>query len=521
MNAIRPFAIGGRMAAAVLMMVALLSVASARSVKAATPVPAYVVTSLGTLGGSFCSGFTGQNSFATAVNESGHAAGGSCKFFGFFQPAIGAFARTSGAPLDLGVAGAAYGINDAGEIVGGSGSPDFEASGTAFVWRAGVLTSLGPVLGGFSRAFDINNLGQVVGLRGSGAIDRWRAFRYDSASGVVTDLGTLGGTFRSTATAANDVGQIAGWASLANENTFHAFRWDHGVMTDLGTLGGQHSFAHGLNVDGHVVGHSWVSGGEHAFLWHDGVMTDLGTLGGSSSVAWGINDRGDVVGAAATSAAGTHAFVWQNGEMRDLNDLVAVDSGWMLREARAINSRGQIVGTGRFAGEERAFLLTPVADVTAPTLVVPDDVTVAATGSGGVVVTYAASATDDSDPHPAITCTPPSGAIFPIGTTSVTCTATDASGNTASESFDVHVTGAAEQLASLALDVSGLGPGTSLIDKLRAAQVSLGAGDLRQACAILTAFGKQVAAQAGKTLTGEQAETLAVRSTRIKAVLAC
>jgi len=36
-------------------------------------------------------------------------------------------------------------------------------------------------------------------------------------------------------------------------------------------------------------------------------------------------------------------------------------------------------------------------------------------------------------------CTPPSGTFFPIGTTKVTCTATDSSGNTASASFDVTV----------------------------------------------------------------------------------
>jgi hypothetical protein len=38
-----------------------------------------------------------------------------------------------------------------------------------------------------------------------------------------------------------------------------------------------------------------------------------------------------------------------------------------------------------------------------------------------------------------VTCDPASGSEFPIGTTTVGCTATDAHGNTASGSFPVDV----------------------------------------------------------------------------------
>ena len=37
-------------------------------------------------------------------------------------------------------------------------------------------------------------------------------------------------------------------------------------------------------------------------------------------------------------------------------------------------------------------------------------------------------------------CTPPSGSLFPLGTTTVNCTATDAAGNTATGAFKVKVT---------------------------------------------------------------------------------
>ncbi len=58
---------------------------------------------------------------------------------------------------------------------------------------------------------------------------------------------------------------------------------------------------------------------------------------------------------------------------------------------------------------------------------VPADITTTASGPNGAVVTYAPPIAVDEDgaSSPSVTCTPPSGATFPIGTTAVTCTATD------------------------------------------------------------------------------------------------
>ena len=53
--------------------------------------------------------------------------------------------------------------------------------------------------------------------------------------------------------------------------------------------------------------------------------------------------------------------------MEDLNDLIPAGSGWVLVEARGINYRGQIVGTGSINGHAHAFLLTPeITAVPAP-----------------------------------------------------------------------------------------------------------------------------------------------------------
>jgi HYR domain len=81
----------------------------------------------------------------------------------------------------------------------------------------------------------------------------------------------------------------------------------------------------------------------------------------------------------------------------------------------------------------------PPPDVTPPTLNLPGEITVEATDASGTNVSYSATASDDRDPNPTVTCTPSSGSFFPVGTTTVNCQATDASGNVATGSFLVHV----------------------------------------------------------------------------------
>jgi hypothetical protein len=75
-----------------------------------------------------------------------------------------------------------------------------------------------------------------------------------------------------------------------------------------------------------------------------------------------------------------------------------------------------------------------------PIITVPADKTVEATSANGAVVTYAASATDDFDSSVTVSCSPTTGSIFAIGTTTVQCSATDSAGNAAiQKSFKVTV----------------------------------------------------------------------------------
>src|SRR5258708_3150632 len=78
-------------------------------------------------------------------------------------------------------------------------------------------------------------------------------------------------------------------------------------------------------------------------------------------------------------------------------------------------------------------------DTTGPGITGPGPITRTATSSNGATVVYSVSASDPDDAVASLTCVPPSGSTFPIGTTTVTCTAADTHGNTNSANFTVHV----------------------------------------------------------------------------------
>ena len=89
-----------------------------------------------------------------------------------------------------------------------------------------------------------------------------------------------------------------------------------------------------------------------------------------------------------------------------------------------------------------------VKDNQPPVIVCPGDITVVATGANGAVVNYTAPVGTDNcaGTATALTAGLASGSTFPIGTTLVTYTATDAAGLTASCSFSVNVSGLAPQI---------------------------------------------------------------------------
>lgn len=106
-----------------------------------------------------------------------------------------------------------------------------------------------------------------------------------------------------------------------------------------------------------------------------------------------------------------------------------------------------------------SFTVT-VVDTQPPVITCPANISVG-TGSNqcSAVVSYPAPTVSDNCPGPiTVACTPTSGSVFPKGTTTVSCTATDSSGNTSSCSFTVTVTDAHAPTLACSVAITDLWP---------------------------------------------------------------
>ena len=92
------------------------------------------------------------------------------------------------------------------------------------------------------------------------------------------------------------------------------------------------------------------------------------------------------------------------------------------------------------AGPTCTFTVT-VNDTQPPTITCPANVTAVTdqncTAAACQTVTFPPPVATDNCPGVTVVCTPPAGSCFPVGVATVTCTATDTSGNTATCSFTI------------------------------------------------------------------------------------
>jgi hypothetical protein len=162
-----------------------------------------------------------------------------------------------------------------------------------------------------------------------------------------------------------------------------------------------------------------------------------------------------------------------------------------------------------------------------PMISVPETIVVPATDPDGAVVSFLVSATSVFDPAPAVSCSPPSGATFAVGVTTVECRATDSGGGTSLATFDVVVLGAATQIEELASEVRGLagspsGIAVAMLVKLNGARDDVQLHDSGGACTRLEAFARLTAnVEAAGLLPAADADGFLTSATRIESVLGC
>ena len=205
-----------------------------------------------------------------------------------------------------------------------------------------------------SAATAINDAGQVVGISGTCDQAIGRATAKHAVlwnRGQITEIPNIGGDKWNTPMAINQRGDIVGFLGQAGDDPdnprLRAFLWtrERGTL-NLGTLpGDDYSEARGINERRQVVGVSCVDPSLvscRAFLWENGVMSDLNDLapttpGGAVLInGQDINDAGVITGRAfiAGLPAVRYAFVAIPGPRLAVND--AGNSSDAVRERKRV-----------------------------------------------------------------------------------------------------------------------------------------------------------------------------------------
>lgn len=274
-------------------------------------------------------------------------------------------------PLKPGQITFADSINNANQIVGGSGTDTTE---NATLWRPdGSVTDLGTgVPGGqFAEALFISNSGEIVGVTFGEQIGNVPTI-FDGKGGAKPACGDA--NVQGQANAVNERGVIVG-ENFLQQGGSAAFTCSPFTLIENPPSPRQRDFAKDINERGQIVGRmSLASGVFHPFLFQNGDTKDLGTLFPSNphavGAAFSINNAGLLVGFSAEGNAipgppivppiNPRAFVYADGKLVDLNTLLPAGFGdWTLVVSESVNNAGQITGGAFRSGVEHGFLLTP------------------------------------------------------------------------------------------------------------------------------------------------------------------
>jgi uncharacterized membrane protein len=453
-----------------------------------------------------------------AINSWGQVAGTATSL----GPPFRAMVWTGGIGVDLGALcadcnSAATAINDAGDVAGWSTQAG-DPNQYAVLWRSGTMTIL-PPLPGDTRAVanGINNLGLIVGTS-SGSTGN---------HGVLWRDGIPEPVNATTVRAINDAGMMIGTQSGVGAIVIQP----DGAVAPLPSVSGSCSNpnAFGLNEAGTVVGTVGLLSPQgfcstFPAVWVGGVPQVLPPPAGAASAAGGaavaINEHNDIVGNAFSATGPLQAVMWRNGQAIELGTLPFPQP--IQSRATDINASGVISGYSRidkvsFPATTHAVTFTVTPPNTPPTLTLPGNLIVPASSPSGVTVSFSVAANDAEDGVFRATCTPASGSLFAIGTTTVACSAVDTGGLDATGSFTVTVLGPVDQINTLIAQLPATAPGRALENTLRIARTAITANRPLVAAVTLSAFDVQVTLLAiTRRLPTDQALALLAASRQIR-----
>lgn len=223
----------------------------------------------------------------------------------------------------------ANGLNDEGQIVGfftnATGVMGYSDHGFVYDLITQTYTTLdNPIslsgsFGMYTRASDINNIGQIVGDFGSNGNNY--GFVYNPITKIYTTLDFSKPNLGTYASGINDSGQVTGY--FQNNTGYHGFVYDLIAQTYItldnpnalsnSTYGNYGTYATGINDSGQVSGYFDNNTGHNNFVYNlitktytalDNPNTLFGASNGTQVT--GINNIGQVSG---SSGYGRHSFV--------------------------------------------------------------------------------------------------------------------------------------------------------------------------------------------------------------------
>jgi hypothetical protein len=374
----------------------------------------------------------------------------------------------------VGGGGATLGDGSGGGFGGGGGGANGEGGYGGFGGGGGNGSSIG--IGGFG-----GGNGALISSSGGGGGGAGMGGAIFNHQGTLTLL-------NSTLSGNTAVGGLAGSAADAGRGLGGAiFNLNGGVRIDYSTIAYNRAIAYNTADDGGALYNLGYLAEDlnapdgHTYTAHvvaaGSIITEAVVSAAPAIVSGGlqntVDDPGDTtIDLTASNLIGAATEIGDGAVLRGPNTLegdpvlglLAENGG--LTPTHALSPASPAIDTAQgtcpstdqrgearpsgFACDIGAFELnyfTPPKDVTSPVLSLPEDITQEATSSDGAKVNWSATATDDVDDSVTVNCDKVSGDTFPLGTTTVNCSATDAAGNKAEGSFNVTVVAARDTTA--------------------------------------------------------------------------